>query len=360
VHAPEAGNGQSELKLSDATPDRGAAEDPQSVSDRNKGWRRWMPSSFVWYATALLFIASFVIEPGSVDSNSLNAMLPFAGILAIAAVGQTLVVMQRGIDLSLPGMMTVSALLVSKFASEHGNNIVLAIVVVAAVATVVGLVNGFAISFFTVTPLVATLAMNAILVGFALAYSGGTPVRAPEGVSNFSLDKTLGISNTDLLALLLVIVVAAVVARTIWGRRFVAVGASERAARTAGVPTERFKLLAYVAAALCYSAAGILLAGYVSTPNVGSGDQYLLPAIAAVVVGGTAFTGGRGNIVGTAVAAVFLSQLTQLVLSLGAPTATQLVIQAVVIALAAAAQSVDRGQLLAMLPTRASKAPATA
>lgn len=307
--------------------------------------RGWLPSSTVWYVTAALFLLSWLIEPGSVDSSSLDAMLPFAGILAIAAVGQTLVVMQRGIDLSLPGMMTLAALVVSKYATEHGNAIFVAILIVAGISILVGLINGIAVSFFTVTPLVATLAMNAILIGFSLAYSGGTSARAPESLASFSLDKTLGISNTDLLALALVIIVAAIVARTTIGRRFVAVGASERASRASGIPVERYTVVGYVAAALCYSAAGVLLAGYVSTPNVDSGNQYLLPAIAAVVVGGTAFTGGRGNIVGTAVAAVFLSQLTQLVLSMGAPTATQLVIQAVVIALAAAAQSADLSRL---------------
>ena len=254
MHAPE-------------NPSTEPARETDSDDAREQSWRRFLPSSFVWYATALLFLVSWIIAPGSVDSTSIDAMLPFAGILAIAAVGQTLVVMQRGIDLSLAGMMTLSALVVSKFASEHNNNIVLAIVVVAAMAIVVGLVSGLVISFFNVTPLVATLAMNAILVGVALAYSGGTPVRAPEKVSSFALDKTLGISNTDILAVLLVIVVALVSRAPSRGRRFVAVGASERASRTAGLPVERFKVTAYVAAALCYSAAGVLLAGVRQHPE---------------------------------------------------------------------------------------------
>lgn len=334
-------------------------EERAAADQDTSGIARWFPSSFVWYATVLLFLASWLLAPRSVASESRDAMLPFAGILAIAAIGQTLVVMQRGIDLSLPGTMTVSALLVSKFSYEHGNNIALALVLVAAVAILIGIVNGIAVSFFTVTPLVVTLAMNAVVVGFALEYSGGTPVRAPESVSNFALNKTLGLSNTALLALLLVIVVATVITRTLWGRRFVAVGASERAAYIAGIPVDRYIIMAYAAAALCYSAAGVLLAGYVSTPNVGSGDQYLLPAIAAVVVGGTAFTGGRGNIVGTAVAAVFLGQLTQLVLSLGAPTATQLIIQALVIAIAALAQSTGREGLMSLFRVRPRRAAVT-
>ena len=324
---------------------------------KRRGVTRWLPRSSVWYATVVLFIVSAVIEPGSVDSVSINAMLPFAGILAIAAVGQTLVVMQRGIDLSVPGMMTLAGLAVSEYAADHGDRLLPAVLVVVAVALLVGLINGLVVGFLTVTPLVATLAMNAILIGAAISYSGGTPSRAPAGLSRFALEKSLGISHVVWLALAFVIVVALVVSRTVWGRRFVSVGASVQAARAAGVRVELARLSAYMAAAVCYAVAGIVLAGYLSTPNISMGESYLLPAVAAVVVGGTALTGGRGNIVGTAVAAVFLTQLTQLVLSMGAPTSTQLVIQSAVIAIAAAVQVRDRDAVLGFLrirrPTRA-------
>jgi ribose transport system permease protein len=328
-------------------------------SRRRRGVTGWLPRSSVWYATIMLFLVSAVIEPGSVDSVSINAMLPFAGILAIAAVGQTLVIMQRGIDLSVPGMMTLSGLAVSEYAAGHGDELLPAVLVVLALALLVGLVNGLVVGFLTVTPLVATLAMIAILIGAAISYSGGTPSRAPADLSSFALDKTLGVSHVVWLALVFVVVMAVVVSRTVWGRRFVSVGASVQAARAAGVRVELARLSAYMAAAVCYAVAGIVLAGYLSTPNISMGESYLLPSVAAVVVGGTALTGGRGNIIGTAVAAVFLTQLSQLVLSMGAPTSTQLVIQSAVIAIAAALQVRDREAMLALLrgrraaPTRA-------
>ena len=306
----------------------------------------WPASTPVWVVTIALFLLSWVIAPGSVSSSGIDSLLPFAGILAIAAVGQTLVVMLRGIDLSLPGMMTLAALVSSQYAAEHGDNVVAALLVVALIAVVVGLVNGLVITLFSVTPLVATLAVNAALVGAALAYSGGTPTRAPAAVSSFSLDKTLGISNTVWLAIAIVIVAAVATSRTTWGRRVVAVGSNERAARAAGMRVTVVKVSGYVAAALCYSGAGVVLAGYVSTPNTNAGNPYLLPAIAAVVVGGTSLLGGRGSVVGSAVGALFLSQLTQLVLSLGAPSSTQLLIQALVIAIAVTVQGADIGALL--------------
>jgi ribose transport system permease protein len=300
-------------------------------------------------ATVGLFLLSWLIAPGSVSRSSIDSLLPFAAILAITAIGQTLVVMLKGIDLSVPGMMTMGALVSTQFAAKNSDNVALALAVVALIAVAVGLVNGLVIAVFSVTPLVATLAMNALLLGAALAYSGGTPTRAPQSVSDFALDKTLGVSNTVWLSVLLVVVVALATKRTVWGRRLVAVGANESAARIAGIRVVGLKVSGYVVAALCYSGAGVLLAGYISTPNTNVGNQYLLPAIAAVVVGGTALNGGRGKILGTAIGALFLSQLTQLVLSLGAPSSTQLLIQAAVIAVAVGLQSVNGKSLLTRL-----------
>ncbi|HEY2715057.1 MAG TPA: ABC transporter permease [Solirubrobacterales bacterium] len=311
--------------------------------------KRLAPRTSIWYATAALFLLSWLIEPGSVSSVSINAMLPFAGILAVAAVGQTLVIMQRGIDLSVPGMITLSGMALSEYSSSHHAGIVVSVLVVLGLAVVVGLINGLVVGYLRVSALVATLAMNAILMGAAIDYSGGSSSRAPAGMNSFSVEKTLGLSNTVWLALALVLVVGVGIAFTVWGRRFVAVGARAEAARAAGIRVEAYRLAAYIAAAVCYAAAGMVLAGYLETPNITMGDTYLLPTIAAVVVGGTALTGGKGHILGTAIGALFLTQLTQLVLSMGAPTSTQLVIQAVVIAAAAALQVADREAILARL-----------
>jgi ribose transport system permease protein len=322
----------------------------ETANSRSRTW--FIPRSPVWYTTIGVFVLSWLIAPGSVSSSGINAMLPFAAILAIAAIGQTMVIMLRGIDLSVPGMITVSALVSSQVAAQNGNNVVLAIGVVAVIAVIVGVVNGFVITYFKVSPLVVTLAMNAALMGFGLFYTGGTPSRAPDGVASFSLAKTFGLSNTVWMALLLVVVVALAVNNTTWGRQLAATGTNERAARAAGVPVTWIKMSGYVGAALCYAGAGILLAGYVGTPNTNAGTPYLLPAIAAVVVGGTSLAGGKGAIVGTALGALFLSQLDQLVLSMGAPSSTQLIIQAVVVAVAVATQSLDVRQLLIKLRKR--------
>jgi ribose transport system permease protein len=301
---------------------------------RIRSGRRALGVAPIWYSTIGLFALSWILEPRSVSHTALDAMLPFASILAVAAVGETLVVMTRGLDMSIGTTMTLAALVASRYASEHGDNLALSILVVAVMACVVGALNGVLVTFLRITPLVATLAMSTVLSAVALTYSGGHPVRAPASLARFALSKTLGLSNTLLMALAVVVLVSLVASRTVWGRRLQAVGSSERSAVMSGIHANRLIVSGYIGAALCVSAAGVLMAGYVSTPNVTSGNRYLLSAVAAVVIGGTSFAGGKGRIVGTAVGALFLSQLSQLVLSLGLPTSAQILIEAGVIGVA--------------------------
>jgi ribose transport system permease protein len=129
------------------------------------------------------------------------------------------------------------------------------------------------------------------------------------------------------------------------GRYFEAVGASSVGARAAGLESHRFRVSTYVGAALLYWAAGVLLAGVVQTPSVFQGDSYLLPSVAAVVLGGTSLLGGRGSAVASAIAALFLSQLDQLVLTTGVNSAIQNLVQAAVLAIGIAVYSVPWDRL---------------
>jgi ribose transport system permease protein len=159
--------------------------------------------------------------------------------------------------------------------------------------------------------------------------------------------------------------IAAVARLSVIGRRFVAVGTSPPAARAAGVRTKAYECLTYVLASLTYGAAGILITGYLQTPGIGAGNNYLLPTIAAVVLGGTSLAGGSGSVIATMMGALFLTQLEQVVLGMGAPDSVQLVIQGSIIALGMALRHLPTSGLRAALagfPTSlhpASAAPTT-
>jgi ribose transport system permease protein len=313
-------------------------------------WLR-SPGEFgwIWWATAALFGLSAIFASGSVKSASLVNMLPFAGILAIAAVGQTLVIQQRGLDLSVAGGVAMGGIVVGRFTAD-GHSIVVSALAAAVAATLGGVLNGILVARFAITPLVATLAVNALLVGVIRDVSGGFPVSASASLENFSRGRLLHVPHTILLALGFVVVAAFVTRRTVIGRRFTGVGAAERTAEAAGVLTWRYLIGTYAAASLCYGIAGILLTGFIGSATPGMGNEYLLPAITAVVVGGTPFTGGRGSVIASAVAALFLTQLTQFVLSLGAPDTAQLLVQAVVLVLAVAVRRLPLRRLVRTRP----------
>ncbi|TAJ49490.1 MAG: ABC transporter permease [Herbiconiux sp.] len=306
---------------------------PKPIGAAESAWRRMLSGSWVGItvATVLLFALSPVIAPGSLGTAPLLSMLPFASVLAIVAAGQTLVVQQRGLDLSVPGMIALAAVLSTGLPQNYGWPLWAAVIAGIVGPGIVGLVNGVLVTFFRVMPLVVTLGMNAVLLGTVFFIADGTPSGATAELNGFALDRTLGIPNTLLIAIVIVVIAGLVTQRSIIGRRLTAVGVSERAAAALGVRVNAYQMFAYAFAGLCYGAGGVLLAGYTKTPALFLGDSYLLPSVAAVVLGGTALTGGIASVVSTGIAALFLTQLGQLLRSVGWQDALQLIAQSVVL-----------------------------
>jgi ribose transport system permease protein len=319
------------------------AEPPRRAASRRVAGGR--PALGIVAATLLLFLFSWIVEPQSVSHSSLLGMLPFAGILAIAAMGQTLVIQQGGIDLSVPGMLSLTVVLMTRFPNGDSGKLVPALLISLAALLAAGALNGILVSRVGITSIVTTLGMNALLYGAVIQISGGTPRSTTARLHNFATGTVLGIPVPVVVAAVLALIVWFAVKRMVVGRRFEAVGASSLAARAAGLGAPRYRLGAYVGAALLYWAAGVLLAGVVETPSVFQGDSYLLPSVAAVVLGGTSLLGGRGSAIASAVAALFLSQLDQLVLTTGVRTAVQNLVQAGVLAIGIAIYSVPWGRV---------------
>src|SRR3954462_375975 len=296
-------------------------------------------------ATVLLFVVSLIVEPQSLSRSSLLGMLPFAAILAIVAVGQTLVVQQGGIDLSVPGMISLTVVLLASVPDGDNAKLPIAIGYAVVGALAAGALSGVLVSRVGITPIVTTLGMNALLYGFVIQVSNGNPPPTTSGLNDFATSKIAGVPTTVPIAIVVTAIVALAVKKTVAGRRFEGVGGSNSGARAAGLVVARHKTVAYVAAALLYCLAGILLGGVVSDPSAFQGDTYLLPSVAAVVLGGTSLLGGRGSVAASAVAAVFLTQLDQLLLTSGASSADENLVQEGALAIAIAVNSVPWGQV---------------
>jgi ribose transport system permease protein len=291
---------------------------------------RYLP---VYIAIALLVLVAAIWAPETLGKVPLRGMAPFAAVLGMAALGQMLVVMTGGIDLSVPGTMSLAAVIMVGVGAGSDANIGTAIGTALAIAAIVGLVNGILIGGLKLNPLIVTLAVGLIVIGLVNRYGRTFPVQnpVPEGWSDWVTTRVVGVSAVFWIGLGLTVVVSIVLRYTAIGRRFRVVGANPVASGVVGLRVSLIQIMVYVVAAVLYAVAGLALAGRLGRPGVYVGSEYLLAPIAAVVIGGASLTGGLASPLSTFVAALFLTGLNQLMLTMGLPTALQSVVFGLVI-----------------------------
>ncbi len=286
---------------------------------------RFLP---IWLATGALAIIASIIAPEALQSTSWAFVLPYMTILAVAALGQMLVVMQAGIDLSTPGVMFFGGTLI--VGVGHGSNGRLAIALLACLAlgAGVGLANGILVGVVRLNPLIVTLAVGQIVLAWGVKYSRGVVEggNVPGTLSAWAARKPLGVSSIFWTGVGLTLVIALVLRYTAPGRRFQTVGANPRAAWMAGVRVRTHVVVAYVAAGTLYATAAILLAGVRISIDPAFGAEYLLAPIAAVVIAGASLAGGLASATSTWMAALALTLLTQMLRILGLSTAMQFIV----------------------------------
>jgi ribose transport system permease protein len=292
-------------------------------------------------ALLALIVACIGLAPTSISKGALLGMLPFAAVLAIAGLGQTLVVQQGGIDLSVPGGISLTVVICTRLPAGVNSRLLSAALLALGAAIVAGLLNGFLIGRLRLNPIVATLGTNALLYAAVLQISGGIPRTTTTLLANVAGGASFGIPNSVYFAVAATVVTTIVVKSTVAGRRFEATGANPSAAWATGLKVRRHRGGAYVWAQVMYWLAGVLLAGIVAQPTAYEGDNYLLPSVAVVVLGGTSLLGGRGNLVASAVAALFLSQLEQFVLAVGVTFAVQTLVQAAALVVGVALYTIN-------------------
>jgi ribose transport system permease protein len=286
---------------------------------------RFLP---IWLATAALVLVAGVIAPEALQSASWAFVLPYMTILAVAALGQMLVIMQAGIDLSTPAVMFLGANLIVGVGAGSDERLVLALLACLGLGALVGAANGVLVGIARLNPLIVTLAVGAITLAWGLRYSRDVSAGAnvPEALSSWAAEKPLGISAVFWTGVAITIAVALVLRYTAAGRRFQAVGANPRAAWMAGVHVRTHVVFAYTAAGVFYALAAILLAGVRISVDPAFGAAYLLAPIAAVVIAGASLSGGLASATSTWVAALALTLLTHMLRILGLSTAMQFVV----------------------------------
>lgn len=286
----------------------------------------------VWIAVIGLYLISGFISPAMFQLGQVFNILQVASFLGVIAAGQTIAVLTGGIDLSQAGVVTLTNIVATSIMLSQPENIPAAVLVVLALALLIGLANGFLVTAVGVTPLIATLGMNSVLFGTALVYTGGAPSGGtPVAFQIVGTGSLFGIPNPALIWLGLSLGLLVLTRHTSYGRRLYATGANPRAAKMMGVNVGRTIVSAYVLSALMAALGALLLTAYVGAPSLGIGNQFLLTAVAAVVVGGAALTGGSGSVVATMGGAIFITELSSFTNIIQVSTGTQFVIQGALI-----------------------------
>ena len=286
----------------------------------------------------LLVLLLQLVRPGMVSIDWAGTTVRFAVPLAIMAASQTLTMLTGGIDLSAAAIASMSAYIIATQSPEYGPFVAIGLALVAC--AVVGLVNGIGVGIFRVHPLIMTLGMSLVVLGLVTVYQRivvAVGARTPDVVSWLGGGTTVGIPNSLVLFVPLAAVIILGLRRSGYGRLLYAVGDNEIASRLAGVRVWQVLVVLYVIAAVLAGLAGMVLSGVTNAASATLADRYLLPSVAAAVIGGTSIFGGRGGYSGTIVGALILTVLTTLLTVLSMPEPVrQVLFGAIILAVAAA------------------------
>ena len=290
---------------------------------------------WVAYGLTLACLVLLAISAsGGLTLDRVLRILSNAAPLGVVAIAQTVVIINRGIDLSVGPIMNTAGIMVAVISVQPGATLGATIAIVVVAGALIGLVNGLLLAYTTVPPLLGTLATAAIIQGvYSLITRGQPKGGVPGELRGLADDRLLnsGFSGSLVVWLVLLVIVGLLLSRTVAGRRFYAVGANPRASWLSGVPVRSHTLMAYVASGALAAVAGILLIAYSGSPSLTAADSYALNSVVAAVIGGAALSGGAGGMVGTFAGVAVLSFLTTVLNSFNVPSPVQLIVNGAVL-----------------------------
>ncbi len=282
----------------------------------------------------LLLLLGSLYSRSFLSPDYLLQQLKVASFLGVIATGMMLVVLLGQIDLSVPWSVATGAMMACAAAAYGSTGVVLAIPFGILCGIAIGIVNGIGVAYLRIPSMIVTLATNAVAQGLMVVYTGGFSPQdsATAAMRYLATGFTIpGIPNAVVMWALVGAAAVFLLTRTAFGRAVYGIGNRERAAYLSGVDTRRVVMIAFAISGGLSAFGGVLLAGYASKAAQSMGDAYLLPSIAAVVLGGTSILGGRGSYLGT-IAGVILITLLQSILSvMQMPEAGRQIIYGVVI-----------------------------
>ena len=279
-----------------------------------------------------------ILSPSFLSTKNIFNILRQTSVNGIIATGMTFVILTGGIDLSVGSILAISGAVCASLLAS-GQNIIIAVLAALIIGAMVGFLNGFIITKGKLQPFIATLATMTILRGLTLVYTDGKPITLGSGdlaikFGQIGGGKIFGIPTPALIMILVFAICAFVLKNTQMGRYTYALGSNEEATKLSGLNTDKIKIAVYTISGILASVAGIIIPSRLFSAQPTAGDGYELDAIAAVVLGGTSLTGGRGKITGTIIGALIIGVLSNALNILDVSSYYQMMVKGAVILVA--------------------------
>ncbi|MCI8957963.1 MAG: ABC transporter permease [Lachnospiraceae bacterium] len=310
--------------------------------------RKYSGSSqvMVYVILAVILLAAQMLSPGYLKPTHMAGILRLASFMGIAAIGQNLTILTGGIDLSIANTITFANVIGAQIMMGQDARIATALAAVLVMGMAVGFINGSGIHWLGIPPFIMTLGVGTVIQGLFLIYTKGAPkgnaapmLRAVCGQSFLGI-----VSGIVVIWAILAVVTMVVLKCTPYGRKIYSVGINEQAARFSGIRTGRVTFSVYLLSAVIAAMAGFFLVGYTGTSFLDVGTSYNTKTIAAVIIGGTAITGGKGGYAGTIAGAVIMTVLDDFLTIVNIPEAGRQIMQGVIILALVLVYSREKGK----------------
>lgn len=298
--------------MTDTSPATRDDEQATAQQSRGGGVVDWLKGQYALYILIVLLIIAVSTSSAFLTKTNITNLLLQMSIIGVVVMAELIVVLTGGIDISVGSALGLAAVLCAGVFS--GSSVILGLIVALVVGGFIGLVNGWLVSFRRLEPFIVTLGMLALARGLVYAYGEGIPIqpKAESTYADIGQKTIIGIPVLAIIWILVVLGVAFLLNRTVWGRRVYAIGSNKEAAQSSGIPVRATLWSVYILAGLLVGLGGWMFICRFASGTALAGNLMELEAIAAVVIGGARLSGGHGKVFGTVMGTIIFQVIANL------------------------------------------------